>query len=681
MNSLWREASDRPEEEKEEKTLINKKQKAFLMGVDTYGEGFSSLQNAANDANAIAKVLAMEYDFEIVSSEPGKPLLNEGAKLGVIREIFESIIAQEEKNTRWLFYFAGHGLVIEGQGYLLPADAIRGEPNTYLSFQWLIRKLMNSFVKEALLIVDACYGGQALAHHLSDLFEGKGEQILQLISSGNPNQPVLDGGGNSHSVFTQSLLEALQGWAGVHEADGSIRFSRLLDHLVFEIPARLRNLGELTTQQRPIGGYITGNANRNEFVFQPIAPRLHPKIVQEARSDNPTDRYDSLKHLLVESEQRPEIRSLAVALATQHLHRKTNEKGRVLVTSTLPYEPVAEVRGQAAKLLGGLGDTAAVEPLIAALDDEPQVCRAAAYALGRLSDLSAIPPLLNKLPTANEKLFLDLIAAIGVLNHPSATLEALRQSVRRNLLIPFIGPDFPQALTGVLSRADIVRRMAESERLPASGFLADMANATIPDQKRYTDTCRSCGAVQDRSGNRHRFTSLMRDQFDALYGQSGPIYKNLANLKISFWISGAYDNLLTRSLNANEIFKGTDTQYQLPGRPAIIVRLVGDVSRPDSLRVLEVDYEEPLRVDRLLTLYLRDELQNKIVLFLGYDPHSPDFTLLVKHVLNRHLTDVNMRAFILWDHVGPIHQWLDQPIQPIAQDALSFVRALAQSNP
>jgi hypothetical protein len=54
------------------------------------------------------------------------------------------------------------------------------------------------------------------------------------------------------------LLDALQGWAGIHDSDGSIRFTCLLDYLVFEVPARLRERGMLSFRQQPVGGYLMG---------------------------------------------------------------------------------------------------------------------------------------------------------------------------------------------------------------------------------------------------------------------------------------------------------------------------------------------------------------------------------------------------------------------------------------
>lgn len=62
------------------------------------------------------------------------------------------------------------------------------------------------------------------------------------------------------------------------------------------------------------------------------------------------------------------------------------------------------VRGRAALMLGKLGDTRAVEPLIEALDAPGfQTPLYAAQSLGKLGDPRAIPPLLRLLDTDHDR--------------------------------------------------------------------------------------------------------------------------------------------------------------------------------------------------------------------------------------------------------------------------------------
>ena len=474
-------------------------QQALVIGIGIYAADFRGLDNAPEDARAVAKLLLKDYGFSLVPSNG--PLLDEEASLAAIRSAVQSTLGAASPTTRWLFYFAGHGLVVDGQGYLVPNDAVRDDLRTHLPIQWLLEQCTTSACGEALIILDACFGGRALVRsdQLTDYIptEGSPDRIRQLITSGNPDQPVLDGGGAGHSVFTQALLEALQGWAGIHENDSSIRFSKLLDHLVFEIPARLRSQGMRATQQQPIGGNLVGNQLKRDFILRCTAPRLAPETVRGVRSDDPGRRRQDLARLVIECRQVPQLAPLAVTVATAHLGRAPVTGSTLLVTSTLRYEPVAEVRAEAAGALGALGDLSAVHALIEALDDDPIVCRAAARALGQLGAVEAAVPLLQRLQASGDDLFLDLIDALGTIGDPKTTLSALREAKRRGRLVPFVGPDFPQELTGLPDRATLARRLAQRERLPESGSLAEVATGTMHG-----------------ASSRYAFTAFMKRELD-----------------------------------------------------------------------------------------------------------------------------------------------------------------------
>jgi hypothetical protein len=74
---------------------------------------------------------------------------------------------------------------------------------------------------------------------------------------------------------------------------------------------------------------------------------------------------------------------------------------------------------------------------------------------------------------------------------------------------------------------------------------------------------------------------------------------------------------------------------------------------------------------------LRERLAGKLVLFLGYDPRSPDLGLLVRHVLSGHLGDVDVRAFLAWPGAKSEHAWSDWPIRVIDAEPLALVEQLS----
>ncbi len=153
----------------------------------------------------------------------------------------------------------------------------------------------------------------------------------------------------------------------------------------------------------------------------------------------------------------------------------------------LLHDERAEVRDQAAHVLGKIGHADAVDPLIAALDDAaPAVIAKAAFALHQIGAVGAIPALVARLDHADQAVQTMLI---DVLTHfGSAAVPALAQAAAhdhwevRERAIEILGnigdPAALPALTNVLSDADWRIRFA------AVNALGQIDGATASDALR-----------------------------------------------------------------------------------------------------------------------------------------------------------------------------------------------------
>lgn len=98
---------------------------AVVIGINDYGNGIPALRTAAGDARRLARILADEHDYEVL-------LHDTEASLATLRELLGTTLPGcVGANDRVLFYFAGHGVAIDGDdgpaGYLIPQDARAGE--------------------------------------------------------------------------------------------------------------------------------------------------------------------------------------------------------------------------------------------------------------------------------------------------------------------------------------------------------------------------------------------------------------------------------------------------------------------------------------------------------------------------------------------------------------------------
>ncbi|MCP3964209.1 MAG: hypothetical protein GY719_40785 [bacterium] len=363
------------------------------------------LDNAAHDAESLGRLLREDFGFELLPA--GKPLLEENAVIDTIRRCVEESLGDGTSATRWLFYFAGHGTVVGDQGFLVPAGADVKDPEQLLSLRWLVERALKSRCGQVLIVLDACHAGRALLRPKVDpwLNPDAPEDFgtVQVLAASGPYQKVVDGYGEGHSVFTQCLLEALDGRAGVHDDDGAIRFTPLSEHLAGEVERRLKE-ARVPDRQQLFGVTVRfGSAGHlhGEFRFQPRWPRLPPDLVQGLQPGDPR-RLASLKKLaenflanpreLLEAERLRWNLPLALHLALRGLPRTPLEDG--WRTETPSAEPDWEVRQQQSRALGVLGrldragnsDYGIADALLhlAVRDRDAAVRQAARKSLGRL---------------------------------------------------------------------------------------------------------------------------------------------------------------------------------------------------------------------------------------------------------------------------------------------------------
>jgi WD40 repeat protein len=204
---------------------------AVIIGIDTYGGDISPLRSAVADARAIAEALQRDHGFEIWC------LFDERARRADLVELLhEKLPATLGPSDRLLFYFAGHGIALDGDtgpaGYLVPFDARRSDPEGFLPMHVLHEALSRLPVHHALIILDCCFAGAFRWSSLRDIepafakiYRERYDRYLaspawQVLTSASSDQLALDvlatdrgEHHGTHSPFALALLEGLAGAA------------------------------------------------------------------------------------------------------------------------------------------------------------------------------------------------------------------------------------------------------------------------------------------------------------------------------------------------------------------------------------------------------------------------------------------------------------------------------------
>ncbi|KOP26578.1 hypothetical protein AMR41_09560 [Hapalosiphon sp. MRB220] len=208
---------------------------AFVIGINKYNNGISSLQNAVNDAKKLIELLRTKHGYQVWVS------LDEVATLSNLKNFIEKTLPQQIKpDDRLLFYFAGHGVALNGddgpQGYLIPQDAKLGDTKTYLQMTQLQECLSNLSCRHFLGIFDCCFAGAFRWSSTRNVLPAPKvihkerydrfiiDPAWQVITSAAYDQAALDafslnterGQIGNHSPFAAALLEALEGRADIY---------------------------------------------------------------------------------------------------------------------------------------------------------------------------------------------------------------------------------------------------------------------------------------------------------------------------------------------------------------------------------------------------------------------------------------------------------------------------------
>lgn len=277
---------------------------AVVVGIDAYGGGISPLRSAVADARSVAEVLRRDHGFEIVC------LFDADARRSRLIDMLYELPSRLGSNDRLLFYFAGHGVALDGNtgpaGYLVPADARRSEPDGLLPMQLVHQELTRLEVRHAFIVLDCCFAGTFRWSSLRDLvpettkiFRERYDRYLesaawQVLTSTAANQQALDvfadargGGAGENSPFARAFLDGL---AGAADCTGDNVITA--DKLTIYVRERVAGVAESAGRRQVPQLFPLDRHDGGQFVFQ--VPKREIELVPAPDLDESTNPYRGL---------------------------------------------------------------------------------------------------------------------------------------------------------------------------------------------------------------------------------------------------------------------------------------------------------------------------------------------------------------------------------------------------
>ena len=267
---------------------------AVVIGIAAYKNlpASAQLEFPNRDAEDIYAALISPEGGQFPAENVHK-LINERATVANIRhEIEEWLPSVTKENDRVLIYFAGHGFVSGGKGYLAPYDVdIHAVPTTAYPMDSL-----GSYVggkikgKWKVLITDACHSGaitpEADRKQVNQSLLDLQKSLFSLTASRDREQSFeSDKFGGGHGVFTYYVVKGLEGEADAN-GDGVVDADELSEYVHTNVRLATGARQNPTSERGSFDPNMLLAYNASRVKGANLPPPQYGNLVIEANMDN-----------------------------------------------------------------------------------------------------------------------------------------------------------------------------------------------------------------------------------------------------------------------------------------------------------------------------------------------------------------------------------------------------------
>lgn len=186
------------------KQMQNEQRVALVIGNNHY-TNLSKLKNPLNDAKAMKQSLEAR-GFEV--------LYQENANNATMRKLIKKFSKRIAKGGIGLYYFAGHGINIDGRNYLVGTDASMDDKDEVayqnIALDYLTTKMKSAKNRLNIVILDACRNdpfSRGAKGGLAPVSNAKGIFVAYATEAGSV---ASDGRHGKHGLFTKYLIKHMQ---------------------------------------------------------------------------------------------------------------------------------------------------------------------------------------------------------------------------------------------------------------------------------------------------------------------------------------------------------------------------------------------------------------------------------------------------------------------------------------
>ncbi len=195
---------------------------ALVMGVDGY-VSFPKLRYCVKDAMLLADTLAKHAGYYennvLIKADSRDAVFADQPTRDNILATAKAVAGMTTVEDTLLFFFSGHGTIVDQKGYLVPIDAKENTAEALVSIAEMRRILRDAPAKRKVFIIDACHSGSEKAGDDPSMQRGFQEALgddsegIVTMASCKASQTSLESPDKKQGLFTYWLVDGLRGGA------------------------------------------------------------------------------------------------------------------------------------------------------------------------------------------------------------------------------------------------------------------------------------------------------------------------------------------------------------------------------------------------------------------------------------------------------------------------------------
>lgn len=219
----------------------------FAIGINDYQNNSLDLGYARSDASAFVEVIKKDKQ-QLFNQVHVTTLYDQEATKENILKSLDNLTASVGINDVFIFYYAGHGSVVDNRFFFIPTETsrlfdIKSLQKSALEASVLQEKFKSIKALKQVIIMDACQSGES-AELLAQRGSVEEKAIAQLsrsagihvLASAGSDQFASEFKELQHGLFTYVLLKALNGAADGTPKEGKVTLFELKSYLDDQVP-------------------------------------------------------------------------------------------------------------------------------------------------------------------------------------------------------------------------------------------------------------------------------------------------------------------------------------------------------------------------------------------------------------------------------------------------------------